>query len=231
MTGSVTHVFIAALLFVGGHFVLSSRPLRQALSTRLGERPFLAIYALVALATFAWLLLAYARAPYVGLWSPSAWSRWIPFCIMPFAMILLVSGYLVRNPTVVGQERHLATADAAPGILKITRHPAMWAMTLWGLSHILANGDAASLVLFASIIVLALGGAAHIDRRRRAAYPQEWQRFAAVTSYVPFAAIAAGRNSVMLRDIGWSGPVVGLIVFVVFLFAHRWLIGVPAWPL
>lgn len=222
---------MAALFFVAAHFALSSRPLRQVLSTRLGERPFLAIYTLVALASFAWLLLAYARAPYIGLWPASAWTRWIPFCIMPFAMILLVSGYMVRNPTVVGQERHLATADPAPGILKITRHPAMWAMALWGLSHIPANGDVASLVLFFSIVVLALGGAAHIDRRRRAAYPQEWQRFAAVTSYVPFAAIADGRNQVALRDIGWIGPIVGLIAFVAFLFAHKWLIGVPAWPL
>jgi uncharacterized membrane protein len=231
MTGSVAHVFMAALLFVGAHFALSSQPLRQVLSTRLGERPFLAIYTLVALASFAWLLLAYAHAPYIGLWPPSAWTRWIPFCVMPFAMILLVSGYLVRNPTVVGQERLLASTDPAPGILKITRHPAMWAMALWGLSHIPANGDAASLVLFVSITVLALGGAAHIDRRRRAAYPQEWQRFAAVTSYVPFAAIASGRNQVALRDIGWVGPLLGFIVFVAFLFAHKWFIGVPAWPL
>lgn len=231
MTGSVAHVFMAAVLFVGAHFVLSSQPLRQVLSTRLGERPFLAIYTLVALASFAWLLLAYAHAPYVSLWPPSVWRRWIPFCIMPFAMILLVSGYMVRNPTVVGQERLLAGTDPAPGILKVTRHPAMWAMSLWGLSHIPANGDAASLMLFVSIIVLALGGAAHIDRRRGAAYPQEWQRFTAVTSYVPFAAIASGRNHLALHDIGWVAPVLGLIVFAAFLFAHKWLIGVPAWPL
>ena len=231
MTGSVIHVFIAAVLFIGAHFALSSQPLRQVLSMRLGERPFLAIYTLVALASFAWLLLAYARAPYVTLWPPSVWTRWIPLCVMPFAMILLVSGYLVRNPTVVGQEHLLATTDPAPGILKITRHPAMWAMALWGLSHIPANGDAASLVLFVAIIVLALGGAAHIDRRRRTAYPKEWQRFATVTSYVPFVAIAGGRTQLTLRDIGWAGPLLGFILFAVFMFTHKWLIGVPAWPL
>jgi uncharacterized membrane protein len=231
MTGSVAHVFMAAVFFVAAHFALSSQPLRQMLATRLGERPFLAIYTLVALAGFTWLLLAYARAPYVTLWPPSVWTRWIPFCVMPFAMILLVSGYLVRNPTVIGQERLLTSTDPAPGILKVTRHPAMWAMALWGLSHIPANGNAASLVLFTSIIVLALGGAAHIDHRRRAAYPQEWQRFVAVTSYVPFAAVASGRNHVALRDIGWVSPLLGLIVFAAFLFGHKWLIGVPAWPL
>lgn len=231
MTGSVTHVLIAALLFTGSHFVLSSQPIRSPLVARLGQWPFLGLYSLLALAAFAWLVWAYARAPYVALWPTTIAARWVPFIAMPAAMILLIAGYGVRNPTIVGQAGALATENPAPGILKITRHPVMWGIALWALSHIPPNGDAASLVLFASFAVLALGGAAHIDRRRRREYPDQWQRFAAATSYLPFAAVIGGRSPFRLGDIGWMPVIVALIVFVVLLALHRWLFGVSPLPM
>lgn len=231
MTGSVAHVLIAALLFVGGHFVLSSEPVRSSLVARLGPWPFRGLYSLVALATFAWLIWAYARAPYVALWPPTMGLRLITLIIMPLALFLIIAGYAVTNPTVVGQEPSLAAETPAPGILAITRHPAMWGIALWALSHIPPNGDAASLVLFASFAVLALGGAAHIDRRRAHDYPEQWPRFTAVTSYWPFAAIIQGRNSFKPSDIGWLPVVLALILFVVLLALHRWLLGVSPLPL
>lgn len=231
MTGSVAHVLMAALLFVGGHFLLSSERVRSPLVARLGPWPFRAFYSLVALATFAWLIWAYADAPYVGLWAPTIGLRWITFTIMPLALFLVVAGAAVSNPTVVGQEPSLAAENPAPGILAITRHPAMWGIALWALSHIPPNGDAASLVLFGSFAVLALGGAAHIDRRRGRDYPEQWPRFTAVTSYLPFAAIIQGRNALRLSDIGWLPVVLALVVFVVLLALHRWLLGVSPLPL
>ena len=230
MTGSVAHVLMAALLFVGGHFVLSSQNVRAPLVARLGAWPFRALYSLVALITFVWLIWAYARAPYVALWSPAIGLRWITFVVMPLALFLIVAGYAVSNPTVVGQEPSLAAQNPAPAILAITRHPVMWGIALWALSHIPPNGDAASLVLFTSFAVLALGGAAHIDRRRGQDYPGQWQRFTAMTSYLPFAAIIQGRNTIKSSEIGWLPVVLALVVFVVLLALHRWLLGVSPLP-
>lgn len=230
MTGSVAHVLMAALLFVGSHFVLSSQAVRSPLVARLGPWPFRALYSLVAVVAFVWLIWAYASAPYVALWSPAIGLRWITFIVMPLALFLIVAGYAVSNPTVVGQEPALAAENPAPGILAITRHPAMWGITLWALSHIPPNGDAASLVLFASIAVLALGGAAHIDRRRGQDYPEQWRRFTALTSYLPFAAVIQGRNTLRPSDIGWLPVVLALVVFVVLLALHRWLLGVSPLP-
>ncbi|MDX1488400.1 MAG: NnrU family protein [Acidiferrobacterales bacterium] len=231
MTGSVTHVLMAALLFVGGHFALASQPIRSPLVARLGPWPFRGLYSLVALITIVWLIWAYARAPYVALWPPAIGLRWITFIVMPLAILLIIAGYAVSNPTVVGQEPLLAAENPAPGILAVTRHPVMWGIALWALSHIPPNGDAASLVLFASIAVLALGGAAHIDRRRAHDYPDQWPRFTAVTSYMPFAAVIQGRNTIKLSELGWLPVVLALIVFIVLLALHRWLIGVSPLPL
>ncbi len=222
---------MAALLFVGGHFLLSSQNVRAPLVARVGPWLFRGLYSLVALVTFVWLIWAYARAPYVALWSPAIGLRWVTFVVMPLALFLVVAGSAASNPTVVGQEPSLAAENPAPGILAITRHPVMWGIALWALSHIPPNGDAASLVLFASFAVLALAGAAHIDRRRAHDYPDQWPRFTAVTSYLPFAAIVQGRNTFKPGEIGWLPVVLALIVFVVLLALHQWLLGVSPLPL
>src|SRR5262249_31595264 len=60
--------------------------------------------------------------------------------------------------------------------------------------HLIVNGDLASLILFGSLLVLALGGTAAIDAKRRRSFGEQWMQFAAVTSNVPFAAIVAGKN-------------------------------------
>jgi uncharacterized membrane protein len=53
----------------------------------------------------------------------------------------------------------------------------------------------------------------------------DWARFAAVTSNLPFVAIAQGRNRIVWREIGWARPLIGLAVFAVFFAAHAWLFG------
>ena len=119
--------------------------------------------------------------------------------------------------------------DAAPGMLKITRHPAMWGIASWAAAHIFVNGDGASVIFFGALGVLALGGAAHIDRRNRATKGHNWQRFAAATSFVPFTAIISGRTRFAPGEIGWLRLSAGLGAFIVLLYLHPWLIGVPAW--
>ena len=63
MTGSLDMLFAATALFVGGHFMLSSVPVRLALINKIGETRFLAYYSVLMVAVFAWMILAYIRAP------------------------------------------------------------------------------------------------------------------------------------------------------------------------
>ena len=90
----------------------------------------------------------------------------------------------------------------------------------------MANGDLASLILFGSLGVLALGGTVHIDRKKRTTGGGNWRAFAGATSNVPFAAIAAGRTRLSLKEIGYGSLVAGLVLYMVLLLGHEAVIGV-----
>lgn len=213
--------------FCGSHVLLSSTRLRGALRDQLGEYGYLGVYSLTALATFAWFIAAYARAPTIRLWTPWAWSALIPVALMPFAALLVVAGYTTPNPTAVGMERRARADDPAPGILRVTRHPVMWGVALWALGHLVANADLASLWFFFAIAALALGGTVLIDRKKRLALGGNWQRLADVTSNVPFVALMAGRSRLRWREIGLLRLVAGLLLYAVLYLAHPLIAGLP----
>ncbi|MBW3591738.1 MAG: NnrU family protein, partial [Actinobacteria bacterium] len=52
---------------------------------------------------------------------------------MLLASILAVTGLSAPSPTSVGQERVLEGRDPARGVFRITRHPFMWAVGIWGI--------------------------------------------------------------------------------------------------
>ena len=58
MDHALTSLIAASVAFVGTHFALS-HPLRGAVVRMAGERGFQGVYSLVALATFAWMVLAF----------------------------------------------------------------------------------------------------------------------------------------------------------------------------
>lgn len=223
-TGSIAHVLMAAIVFVGSHFLLSSGPVREPLVRALGEWAFRGFYSLVAIPSFVWLLMAYAAAPDIPVWQPPTALKHLSLTIMPFALILLVAGYTSRNPTAVVMDRLFPLAPH--GILKVTRHPVMWAIGLWGISHLFANGEAGAMILFASMTVLALGGAWHIDRRKARALDAAWHDFATVTSNVPLAAVLGGHVRLTLADVGGWRIATALALYGVILYFHGRLFGV-----
>ncbi len=84
---------------------------------------------------------------------------------------------------------------------------------LWAAAHILARGELKALVFFGTFLVLGALGAILMDRRKEQALGADWQRFAKVTSYFPFLAIAQGRNRLDLKEIGWRNPAIGLALY------------------
>ena len=225
MTGSLTILAVAAVFFVASHFALSHPPVRGRLVSRVGEKAFRGIHAVVALAALIWLVKAYGAAPYEALWPTAAWMRHGALIVMPFAAILLVAGITARNPTAMYWS-NAEGAEPPAGILMVTRHPVMWAVTLWALTHMLANGDAASLIFFAAFAALALAGMPAIDRRRRAMMGEGWKSFESATSVVPFAALFRGRAHVSLGQIGVWRIAGGVVLYGVLLFGHQAVIGV-----
>ncbi len=230
MTGTLASVFAAAVFFVASHLLLSGAALRTPLIERLGAGGFRIFYSIVAVAALAWLVTAFGRAPQVELWPQGAWTRHLALVAMPFAAILIVAGATTRNPLAMGGEAIAEAADATPGILKVTRHPVMWGIGLWALVHILANGDAASLIMFGAFAVLSFAGMYHIDRRRERTLGAAWGPIALATSVLPFAAIFAGRTKFDFSQIGAWRILAGLAVYLAILVAHEWVVGVSPLP-
>jgi len=208
----------ATVVFLATHFVAST-PLRPVLVKAIGEWPYRGLYSLVALAAIVWMAYAYGNAPREPLWTG---LRFLPVALMPVAFVLLICGYS-RNPTMIGADKLLKSEDPARGMIRITRHPIMWALILWSGAHLIARGDLGSLIFFGSFLLLAGVGTFSMDSRKKS--NPDWARFAAVTSNVPFAAIAQGRNRIVWREIGWVRPLIGLALCAAFFAAHQWLFG------
>ena len=83
--------------------------------------------------------------------------------------------------------------------------------------HVLARGDLASLVFFGGFVALAGLGTVLIDARKARSLGADWQGFAAVTSNVPFGAIAGRRNRFVFGEIGWKRLGAALAAYVVLL--------------
>ena len=226
MNDATVHLALATAFFLASHIGISSTPLRGALVRALGEKPYLGLYSLVATGGLVWMAVAYAGAPVQYLWSPSGVLRYVPLVVMPFALILLVAGLTIGNPTLVSQEGALRREEPARGILRVTRHPVQWALALWAAAHLLANGDVASLLFFGGLLLLALAGPYLMDARKAATLGEEWAAFAARTSTLPFAAIVAGRNRLDLGEIGWWRVGLALVAYAGLLVVHSYLFGV-----
>jgi uncharacterized membrane protein len=236
MTGSLSALAAAVVLFIASHLVLSMPTLRQALVARLGERSFRALYSLLAIVLIVWVAMAYRDAPVEDVWLPPIGLMHLSLAIMPFACLLVVAGMSTPNPSALGGDTPEVPGREPGGILpvgilKVTRHPVMWGIALWGIAHLLANGDAASLMLFGGMTFLALAGAGAQETKKRVQLGRRWDGFVAQTSYLPFAAMAAGRTRLRLVEIGWWRIAAALALYALLLVLHTWLFGASPLPL
>jgi uncharacterized membrane protein len=211
----------ACAYFLLIHFGVSGTRLRDGLTGRLGEGPYRGLFSLASIAGIAWVTYAYRRAPLIATWGLLAGLRPVAWLVVFIAFLFAAIGILTPSPTRVGMESRLDPA-AARGMVRITRHPFLWGVGLWAATHLIINGDVASLLLFGTMLLLALGGTAAIDGKRRRKYPEQWPKFAQVTSNVPFAAIARGANRLApaLAEIGPWRILAAIVLYAVAFYLH-----------
>jgi uncharacterized membrane protein len=213
------------VLFGGAHLLLSSSSVRPKLVARLGERPFLGLYSLVALVTFIPLVGFYFHHKHTGpqLWrmlGPYLLARDLNLVLMALAFVLLVNGLVARPPS----SMVASGTPEAYGITRITRHPTFAAFFLFGLAHCLVNGTFTDLMFFGGFVVFSWVGAVHQDSRKVVDVPG-YAGFKEVTSFVPFAAIISGRQPFNLRELSWGLVVLSLVIFYVVRAFHPQLFG------
>src|SRR5260370_20680980 len=96
----MTALALAALFLLLSHFLLSSTPLRAMLAGRLGERLFSRCYSVLALAAFAWLILAYRQAPALLLWLTPQWIHVALLPLLLVATVLAVGALTTPHPLI-----------------------------------------------------------------------------------------------------------------------------------
>ncbi len=222
----------AALVFLAIHLLISGTRARDAITGAIGERTYMGLFSLASVVVIAWLCIAYnmaqssAQNAFLYDLGPAVRDLAIPVVLLAF--LIGVPGLMMPNPTSVGQAG--AVANDVHGILRVTRHPFLWSVAIWAGFHLLANGDLASVILFGTFFVLALSGTASIDAKRKRKLGAAWDSFAAKTSNVPFAAIAAGRNQLKLGEyLDWRF-FTALAIFLAALFAHAWIFKASPFP-
>ncbi len=228
MEQGIGFLALAVAFFVGIHAVPAIGSVRAAAVGAMGENAFRGVFSLVSAAGMVWVVWAYIQAPVLDnvLWTGRHGAKHTALWMMAISFILFVCSLTSPNPTIAGAEKLLKKDEPAKGIIRVTRHPLMWSFGLWGIAHLVNRTDPASLLLFGGMAFLALAGTVMLDNKKKRLFPEEWERFSAVTSNIPFAAIVSRRNRLVVSEIGWWRIVLGLAIFVaVALYGHEWAFG------
>ncbi|MEI9950370.1 MAG: NnrU family protein [Pseudomonadota bacterium] len=215
---------LASFAWFAIHAFVAGSELRWWLVQRLGQRAFSAFFSLLSLGSLLFLIDAYRKAAFYPLWFSPRVIHWLPLLVMPLALVLLVGAFSVPNPTAVGAEKVLERTDAARGVLRITRHPFLWAAALWSGAHLLVTGHVAAILFFGTLLVTALRGTSSIDEKRRRTNKAEFTRYLEITSNVPFAAIIQGKNRLAAKEL-WVPIVIASLLLAVLLHVHQRLFG------
>lgn len=190
-------LILGIAVFIGVHTLPMQPALRGGLVQRFGEGAYKAAFSLGAAVGLAIIVYGYHKAQMLPgknpqIWSPPSWGRHATMTLMLPVFPLLISAYL-------------------PGrITTAVRHPMLLAVKLWAFAHLLVRGDAASMLLFASLLAWAV--ADRISLKRREA-----------------AGLAKVRSGPVANDV--VAVLAGLVAYGLFAkWGHAWLIGVRLLP-
>ena len=210
------------LLFAGPHIGLATSRVRGFLVERLGVWGFAYLFSAVAAVTFSLLVHYYAGARFDGVAGLDLARfpafRYVAIGAIVLAFVLMI-GSLWRLPASA-----LSGVDPRAlvprGLERITRHPFFVGAGLLGLSHALLAAHLVGTVMFAGVAFLSFAGAMHQDRKLRALRGEGYDEYLAQTSFLPFVAIASGRQQLAWREMPWVGLAAGLVTAFVLRSVH-----------
>jgi uncharacterized membrane protein len=185
--------FLAGLaVFFAVHLVPTRPNVRRTLVDRLGDGGYKIAFAIASLIGLVIIVVSWqsARGEAGELWDPPTWSRHLAFLLMLPAFVLLAAAY---TPSRIGT---------------LAKHPMLAAIKVWAFSHLIANGDSASMLLFGSFLVYAVYD--RISLRRREAMGLSTPRSGGT--------LAGDMAAVVIGAVAWAA---------MLLVGHEYLIGVP----
>jgi uncharacterized membrane protein len=188
-------MILGLALFLGAHSLPTMVDRRAALLGRLGEGGYKGAFSMASLAGLVLIAIGYGlyrQSGYIQLWTPPRGLSHLTLLLMWPALIAFVAAYL-------------------PGEIKRRlKHPMLVGVKIWAFSHLIANGDLGSLILFGAILAWAVYDRISVKKRQPDAGAGIPKGF--------------GRNDVIAILIGTAAW--GLLIKL-----HPWLIGVPVFQM
>ncbi len=172
-------IALGLILWTWPHVMKEYTP---GLRARIGDKTAKPLVAVVALAAIVLMVLGYRSAEYIHVYAPPAWGQHLNNLLMLFAVAMFGVGHSKSR-----LRRHI-------------RHPMFVGTILWGISHLLVRGDAASVLLFGGLIVWAVLGWIVTNARR------DWDRY---------------QNGTLAGDIRLA--VITIVLYAVIVALHMWL--------
>jgi uncharacterized membrane protein len=180
LRAAMTWLIAGLIVFIGIHSTrIVADDWRTRMVSQLGEKPWKAIYSVIAIVGFILIVWGYgvARESPVVLYTPPLWTRHLAALLTIPAFILLVAAYVPGNR-----------------IKSAIGHPMVAGVKIWAFAHLISNGTVADVVLFGSLMLWAVASFTAARRRDRAvgcSYASGPLSRTAITVVVGLAAWAA----------------------------------------
>lgn len=182
----MTRLALGVLLWSVVHFFPAvAAGLKKSLVNRIGEYPYKGIFTLITVLSLYLIVTGWQSTAAVEIYAIPDWGGHAAAVLTLFAFILFFAPYPPNN------------------FKRIIRHPQLIGTALWGLGHMLSNGDSRSVVLFGGMTAWAIVEIVLINRRDR-----DWTKPARVS---------------LLKD--FSLILFSILVFTVVLFTHHMVFG------
>ncbi|MFT4714277.1 MAG: putative membrane protein [Candidatus Azotimanducaceae bacterium] len=140
-------LFMAGIIiFFGVHFVPST-PIKAIMIGKVGEIRFKGMFSLISVIGLGLIIYGFSQTEFQLLWAPEPWGRSAAIFTMPIVIILMCAAEIPNN------------------FKRLVRHPMLLGVSLWGLSHLAANGDLVSTLLFSSFLVFSIIDILIVNRR------------------------------------------------------------------
>ena len=183
----MTKLTLGVLLWSFLHFVPAvAVGFRKNLVASMGEKPYKGVFALFMVLSLYLVISGWRSTIPENLYLPPLWGRHA-------TSLLVLIGFIF-----------FAASHHATNLKRIVRHPQLTGVACWGIGHLLANGEARSIVLFGGLALWAIIEIFLLNRRDGA--------------WVKPDPVPRKKDIILV--------VSGLVVYAVVAVSHQWLFGV-----
>jgi uncharacterized membrane protein len=184
-------LILGVLLYSLVHLFPCVMPARRVELLDSMGRKYQGIFALTILSSIVLMVIGWRNTVPTPVYTPPEWGRHLTMLLMLISIVLF------------------GASNARTRLKRLIRNPMLSGMIVWGVAHLLANGDIRSVVLFGGLTVWAIVSIYFTNRR-----DGTWTR--------------PGSSVTWLDEVKLIG--VSAVIYVVLIFLHPYFTGVSIVP-